>query len=114
MKNTSSRSYRASDAIALFSAMNAGYVIMALLNLLRFSGGTLEASAHDQPDRIDVRDGAAPDAADEGVWLSAGHTNDGLQAGPGSGGDASTGIILSERCFAGCGLLMAKHRPTTD
>ena len=50
------------------------------VRVLRFSGGTLAAYPDDESDRIDVCHGASPDAADEGVRVSHGDADDGLQA----------------------------------
>lgn len=50
------------------------------VHVLRFSGRTLDAHPDDEPNRIGVRHGAAPDAADEGLRVSVGDVDDGLQA----------------------------------
>ena len=49
------------------------------VHVLRFSGRTLDAHPDDESDRIGVRHGAAPDAADEGLRFSIGDVNDGFQ-----------------------------------
>src|SRR5262249_32922726 len=48
--------------------------------LLRLPGGALGASAHDQPDRIDVRHGAVADGQDEGERVEGRLPDDGVQA----------------------------------
>ena len=54
----------------------------AAADVLRLPGGTLEAPAHDQPHRIDIRDGAAAHQGHEGCWLPGGRSGHGLQASP--------------------------------
>ncbi len=41
---------------------------------------TLGAPAHHQPDRVDLRDGQAPDQDHQGPGLAGGRTGDGVQA----------------------------------
>ena len=48
--------------------------------LLRLPCRALAASAHHQPDRIDLRNGAAADQTHQGLRLAGGHPHHGLQA----------------------------------
>jgi putative transposase len=49
------------------------------VGVLRLPGRTLGPPAHDQPDRIDVLNGAPPHRAHQGKWLSDRVPDDGLQ-----------------------------------
>src|SRR5262249_3417372 len=52
--------------------------------VLRLPGGALGPPADDEPDRIDVRHGAAADAQDERQRVALGLPDDGVQADGGS------------------------------
>ncbi len=70
--------------------------------LLRFSGRALGASAHHQPDRVDVRDRPAPAAGHQGPRLPRGRHRDGVQAhgirpGPLAGGQRAA-LVAARPC----------------
>ena len=43
----------------------------------------MDPHSDDESDRIDVRDGETSDGSDEGVWVTRGDVDDGVQAGDG-------------------------------
>ena len=58
----------------------------AAAGVLRLPGGALDASAHDEPDRVDVRHGAVARRRDQGGGLPHGGPGDRVQAAAGGAG----------------------------
>src|SRR6185312_11034591 len=54
---------------------------------LRLPSGALAAPADDEPDRVDLRDGEAASAGDQGRRLAERRAGDGLQAAAGGGAE---------------------------
>ena len=64
----------------------------SLLTFYGFPGGTLAASPHHQPDRIDFRYGAAANSEDAWLCLASRHLSDGFQVDE----DGGTGMAQTE------------------
>ena len=67
--------------------------------ILRFPGGALAAHSHDEPDRIDVRNGAPANEQDQGVWDAECLRDNGVQVD----GERVKGMAQAERCSSSPG-----------
>ena len=63
----------------------------------------MDPHSDDESDRVDVHDGEAPDEPDQGMWVTGGDADDGLQVGSGGREDVETPgrIKLPASCDAG-------------